>query len=147
MLEYGSKLCPWLHRSTGSDYERTRVDKVSAELVTLTYGTIVAQLCKDYEYNYADVNKQLERMGYNIGVRLIEDFLAKSSAPACTNFREVAEMISKVAPPGVNTMVANSRRHRSASKSSSTSRRPSRTGPAITSSSPSSSRRTHLRTS
>jgi len=73
------------------------VDKVSAELVTLTYGTIVAQLCKDYEYNYADVNKQLERMGYNIGVRLIEDFLAKSSAPACTNFREVAEMISKVA--------------------------------------------------
>jgi hypothetical protein len=72
------------------------VDKVSAELVTLTYGSIVAQLCKDYEYNYADVNKQLERMGYNIGVRLIEDFLAKSSAPACTNFREVAEMISKV---------------------------------------------------
>lgn len=81
----------------GSDCVRTRVDKVSAELVTLTYGTIVAQLCKDYEYNYPDVNKQLERMGYNIGIRLIEDFLAKSSAPACTNFREVAEMISKVA--------------------------------------------------
>jgi hypothetical protein len=72
------------------------VDKVSAELVTLTYGTIVAQLCKDYDHNYADVNKQLDRMGYNIGIRLIEDFLAKSSAPACTNFRDVAEMISKV---------------------------------------------------
>jgi hypothetical protein len=42
------------------------------------------------------VNKQLEKMGYNIGIRLIEDFLAKSSAPTCTNFREVAEMISKV---------------------------------------------------
>ena len=38
-------------------------------------------------------------MGYNIGIRLIEDFLAKSSAPACTNFREVSEMISKVALP------------------------------------------------
>jgi hypothetical protein len=38
-------------------------------------------------------------MGYNIGIRLIEDFLAKSSAPTCTNFREVAEMISKVALP------------------------------------------------
>jgi hypothetical protein len=38
-------------------------------------------------------------MGYNIGIRLIEDFLAKSGIPACTNFREVAEMISKVAPP------------------------------------------------
>jgi hypothetical protein len=72
------------------------VDKVSAELVTLTYGTIVAQLCKDYEFNYPEVNKQLDRMGYNIGLRLIEDFLAKSSAPTCSNFREVAEMISKV---------------------------------------------------
>jgi hypothetical protein len=77
--------------------QRTRVDKVSAELVTLTYGTIVAQLCKDYEFNYPEVNKQLDRMGYNIGLRLIEDFLAKSNAPACSNFREVAEMISKVA--------------------------------------------------
>lgn len=38
-------------------------------------------------------------MGYNIGIRLIEDFLAKSSAPTCTNFREVAEMISKVPLP------------------------------------------------
>jgi hypothetical protein len=72
------------------------VDKVSAELVTLTYGTIVAQLCKDYEFDYAEVNRQLDKMGYNIGLRLIEDFLAKTSAPTCSNFREVAEMISKV---------------------------------------------------
>ena len=97
MSECGSKSRIRLAWATASDNPRTRVDKVSAELVTLTYGTIVAQLCKDYEYNYPDVNKQLERMGYNIGIRLIEDFLAKSSAPACTNFREVAEMISKVA--------------------------------------------------
>lgn len=97
MSEYGSKPCIRTFTFAGPDCVRTRVDKVSAELVTLTYGTIVAQLCKDYEYNYPDVNKQLERMGYNIGIRLIEDFLAKSSAPACTNFREVAEMISKVA--------------------------------------------------
>lgn len=89
------------HSSTQAEAHpsRTRVDKVSAELVTLTYGTIVAQLCKDYEYNYSDVNKQLDRMGYNIGIRLIEDFLAKSGIPACTNFREVAEMISKVVSP------------------------------------------------
>ncbi|KAF2751557.1 trafficking protein particle complex subunit 3 [Sporormia fimetaria CBS 119925] len=76
--------------------EETRVDKVSAELVTLTYGTMVAQLCKDYDFDYPEVNKQLDRMGYNIGLRLIEEFLAKSNAPACSNFREVAEMISKV---------------------------------------------------
>lgn len=75
---------------------RTRVDKVNAELVTLTYGTIVAQLCKDFDSDYVEVNRQLDKMGYNIGLRLIEDFLAKSNTTSCSNFREVAEMISKV---------------------------------------------------
>ncbi|KAJ5496323.1 Transport protein particle (TRAPP) component [Penicillium fimorum] len=75
---------------------RTRVDKVNAELVTLTYGTIVAQLCQDYDSNYQDVNKQLDKMGYNIGMRLIEDFLAKSGVGRCANFRETADMIAKV---------------------------------------------------
>ena len=75
---------------------RTRIDKVNAELVTLTYGTIVAQLCTDYDSNYAEVNKQLDKMGYNIGLRLIEDFFAKSGTQRCTNFRETAEAISKV---------------------------------------------------
>ena len=72
------------------------MDKVNAELVTLTYGTIVAQLCQDCEGDYVEVNKQLEKMGYNIGCRLIEDFLAKSGAGRCGSFRETAEMISKV---------------------------------------------------
>lgn len=76
--------------------KRTRVEKVNAELVTLTYGTIVAQLCVDYENDYAQVNQQLEKMGYNIGVRLIEDFLAKTSMARCGNFRETADQISKV---------------------------------------------------
>ena len=35
-------------------------------------------------------------MGYNIGLRLIEDFLAKTNTGQCSNFRETAEMISKV---------------------------------------------------
>ena len=79
-----------------TDLSRTRVEKVNAELVTLTYGTIVAQLCQDYDYDYAEVNAQLEKMGYNIGMRLIEDFLAKSGSGRCSNFRETAEVISKV---------------------------------------------------
>lgn len=78
---------------------RTRVDKVNAELVTLTYGTIVAQLCTDYDYDYAQINQQLDKMGYNIGMRLIEDFLAKSNTGRCGNFRDTAEMISKVGLP------------------------------------------------
>lgn len=45
-----------------------------------------------------EVNKQLDKMGYNIGLRLIEDYLAKSNTMRrCSNFRETAEMISKVA--------------------------------------------------
>ncbi|EER25780.1 Transport protein particle (TRAPP) component, Bet3 family protein [Coccidioides posadasii C735 delta SOWgp] len=76
--------------------EETKVDKVNAELVTLTYGTIVAQLCNDYDHDYIEVNRQLDKMGYNIGMRLIEDFLAKSSVGRCSNFKETADMISKV---------------------------------------------------
>ncbi|KAI4731488.1 TRAPP I complex [Aureobasidium sp. EXF-10728] len=80
----------------GEEVWKTRVDKVNAELVTLTYGTIVAQLCSDYNADYAQVNKQLDKMGYNMGMRLIEDFLAKSNSGSCSNLRETAEVISKV---------------------------------------------------
>ena len=69
---------------------------MNAELVTLTYGTIVAQLCADYDGNYDEVNKQLDKMGYNIGMRLVEDFFAKSGTQKCANFKETAETISKV---------------------------------------------------
>jgi hypothetical protein len=58
----------------------------------------VAQLCQDYDSDYQEVNKQLDKMGYNIGMRLIEDFLAKSGVGRCTNFRETADMIAKVRP-------------------------------------------------
>jgi hypothetical protein len=44
------------------------------------------------------VNKQLEKMGYNIGTRLIEDFLAKSNLGRCSDFREVGEVVAKVGP-------------------------------------------------
>jgi hypothetical protein len=80
----------------GEEVWKTRIDKVNAELVTLTYGSIVAQLCKDYEGDYLEVNKQLDKMGYNIGLRLIEDFLAKSNTGRCANFRETAETIAKI---------------------------------------------------
>lgn len=43
------------------------------------------------------MNEQLEKMGYNIGVRLIDEFLAKSGVQNCSNFKETADVISKVA--------------------------------------------------
>lgn len=87
----------------GEEVWKSRIEKINAEVVTLTYGTIVAQLCRDLtlpntanQTDYAAVNAELDRMGYNIGLRLIEDFLAKSNTGICANFRETAEMISKV---------------------------------------------------
>ena len=56
---------------------------------------MVVQLIQDYE-DYAEVNKQLEKMGYNIGTRLIEEFLAKSSLGRCGDFKDVGEVIAKV---------------------------------------------------
>jgi hypothetical protein len=70
--------------------------KVSGELFTLTYGSLVSQLLKDYEQD-DEINKQLDKMGYNIGVRLIEDFLARSGVGRCSDFRETADVIAKQA--------------------------------------------------
>jgi hypothetical protein len=54
-----------------------------------------------------EVNKQLDKMGYNIGLRLIEDFLAKTNTGRCANFRETAETISKVRiPPNPDCVTA-----------------------------------------
>ncbi|ORX38305.1 NO signaling/Golgi transport ligand-binding domain-containing protein [Kockovaella imperatae] len=83
------------YKAIGDDVWK-RTDKVNAELFTLTYGALVVQLIKDYE-DYGEVNKQLEKMGYNMGTRLIEDFLARTGLQRCSSFAETAEVISKVA--------------------------------------------------
>ena len=70
----------------------------NAELFAMTYGALVVQLIQDYE-DYAEVNTQLEKMGYNIGTRLIEDFLARApQVGRCADFRETGEVIAKVRP-------------------------------------------------
>ncbi|KAF8892467.1 NO signaling/Golgi transport ligand-binding domain-containing protein [Infundibulicybe gibba] len=83
------------YKNIGEDLWKGRSEKINAELFALTYGALVVQLIQDYE-DYAEVNKQLEKMGYNIGTRLIEDFLAKSGVGRCADFRDVGEVISKV---------------------------------------------------
>ncbi|KAH7889402.1 BET3 family protein [Phlebopus sp. FC_14] len=83
------------YKAIGEDIWKGRTEKINAELFALTYGALVVQLIQDYE-DYAEVNKQLEKMGYNIGTRLIEDFLARSSLGRCSDFREVGEVVAKV---------------------------------------------------
>ena len=83
----------------------------------MTYGALVVQLIQDYE-DYAEVNKQLEKMGYNIGTRLIEDFLARSNLGRCGDFKETGEVIAKVAfslPPPPSLPLDGFAVHRSAS--------------------------------
>ncbi|CAI8049891.1 Trafficking protein particle complex subunit 3 [Geodia barretti] len=69
--------------------------KVSGELFSLTYGALVAQLVRDYEKD-EEVNQQLDKMGYNIGVRLIEDFFARSQQGRCHDFAQAADVLTKV---------------------------------------------------
>eukprot|EP00441_Pelagodinium_beii_P041771 CAMPEP_0197628966 /NCGR_PEP_ID=MMETSP1338-20131121/7032_1 /TAXON_ID=43686 ORGANISM="Pelagodinium beii, Strain RCC1491" /NCGR_SAMPLE_ID=MMETSP1338 /ASSEMBLY_ACC=CAM_ASM_000754 /LENGTH=176 /DNA_ID=CAMNT_0043199971 /DNA_START=34 /DNA_END=564 /DNA_ORIENTATION=- len=72
-----------------------RMEKMNSELLVLTYGSLVTQLLRDIE-DVDAVNAQLEKMGYNIGLRLVDEFLAKSGVSACQDFRDTAEVIAKV---------------------------------------------------
>eukprot|EP00884_Botryococcus_braunii_P014651 jgi/Botrbrau1/23187/Bobra.0041s0035.2 len=71
------------------------MESINAEIFTLTYGSLVRQLITDLD-NIEDVNKQLDTMGYNIGIRLIDEYLAKSKSTKCVDFHETAEKIAKV---------------------------------------------------
>ncbi|KAL7283352.1 hypothetical protein ACG7TL_002782 [Trametes sanguinea] len=88
------------YKAIGEDLWKGRTEKINAELFALTYGALVVQLVQDYE-DYAEVNKQLEKMGYNIGTRLIEDFLARSGLGRCADFREVGEVVAKCGEHGL----------------------------------------------
>ncbi|KAI0256961.1 NO signaling/Golgi transport ligand-binding domain-containing protein [Lactifluus subvellereus] len=82
------------YKAIGEDLWKGRTEKINAELFAMTYGALVVQLIQDYE-DYAEVNKQLEKMGYNIGTRLIEDFLARSNIGRCADFKEAGEVVAK----------------------------------------------------
>ncbi|KAJ0044851.1 hypothetical protein Pint_04247 [Pistacia integerrima] len=81
------------------------VERVNAELFTLTYGATVRQLLTDLE-EVEEVNKQLDQMGYNMGIRLIDEFLAKSNVSRCVDFKETAEVTAKVTNPELWAAVA-----------------------------------------
>ncbi|KAF0988272.1 hypothetical protein HZS_2679 [Henneguya salminicola] len=67
---------------------------ICSELLILTYGSFVNQLIKDIS-NMEEVNKELYNAGYNIGVRLIEDFLSKNPVTNCLDFQDTADIVSK----------------------------------------------------
>lgn len=52
----------------------------------------MAQMVKDLD-NVDDVSKQLERLGYNMGIRIIEDYLAKTGTGRCSDLKDTADKI------------------------------------------------------
>lgn len=50
--------------------------KANAELFALTYGALVGELLRDLERSDA-ISSELDRMGHSMGIRSIEEFLAK----------------------------------------------------------------------
>jgi len=84
------------HTRTG-ELLAAAMEKVNSELVVLTYGAIVASLCREFGNDTSKVNSALDRMGFNIGLRLIDEFLAKSAMTApCNHFRDTAAVIARV---------------------------------------------------
>ncbi|KAK6019885.1 transport protein particle component, Bet3 [Ostertagia ostertagi] len=83
---------------------------MSAELFSLTYGALVTEMLQDYE-DPKLVNLRLDKIGFNMGTRLADDFLAKNAhVPKCTDCRQIAEVLSKNAIPmylGVPATVSN----------------------------------------
>mmetsp|Transcript_28050 Transcript_28050/g.36679 ORF Transcript_28050/g.36679 Transcript_28050/m.36679 type:complete len:218 (+) Transcript_28050:143-796(+) len=76
-----------------------KMPKANAELFALTYGSLVTELIRDYD-SIDDINEQLEKMGYSIGVRCVDEFLAKSeqhgmTVPTCQNLKDTAEVVAK----------------------------------------------------
>lgn len=86
-----------------------RCDRISAELLALTYGTFVRQLLLDHESTEL-VNEQLDKIGKEMGTRLVDDFLCKSKIAHCSNLTDTADAIAKVGFRmylGVSADVAN----------------------------------------
>jgi trafficking protein particle complex subunit 3 len=69
-------------------------ERINIELLSFTYGALVVRLLKDQE-SISKVNQLLEQMGYNIGVRLIDDFLSKNDVN-CEDIRDTADAIAKI---------------------------------------------------
>ena len=73
-------------------------DTINTEVLALTYGALVRQLLADLS-DIESVNSRLKQMGNNIGMRLIEEFLAKTGVDKCSSFEATAKTIAEKAFP------------------------------------------------
>lgn len=73
-------------------------ESINAEVLALAYGAVVRQLLADLN-DVESVNAQLKRMGNNIGMRIVEEFLAKTEIDRCSNFQQTSKTIAERAFP------------------------------------------------
>jgi trafficking protein particle complex subunit 3 len=73
-------------------------ESTNAEVLALTYGAVVRQLLADL-HDVEAVNTQLKHMGKNIGMRLVEEFLAKTGTERCSSFAATCKLIAERAFP------------------------------------------------
>ena len=74
-----------------------KVPKANAELFALTYGALIIEIIRDNEDNFTLINEQIDKIGYSIGIRCVDEFLAKSNAPYCKTLDETADVLGKTA--------------------------------------------------
>lgn len=80
----------------------SKMPKANTELFALTYGSLITELLKDYDHNMIEINNQLDRIGHSIGIRCVDELLAKCEVngidmgPACSSLEQTAEVIAKV---------------------------------------------------
>ncbi|KAK8829593.1 component of TRAPP complex [Blastocystis sp. ATCC 50177/Nand II] len=82
---------------------------ISAELLSLTYGAFISQIVKDYE-DVTEINKQIDLLGYNMGLRLVEDYLSKTHTRGIKSFQATCQDVASKAFPmytGVEASVEN----------------------------------------
>ncbi|KAJ1755533.1 hypothetical protein LPJ77_003844 [Coemansia sp. RSA 2523] len=83
------------YKTIGDEAWKNSVEKVNAELFIFTYGSLVVQLLRDHE-DCTAVNQQLDKLGYNIGVRLADDMFARTSLDRCSDIHATADVIAKI---------------------------------------------------
>lgn len=92
-----------------------KMPKANAALFALTYGSLITELLRDFD-TLEQIHEELDKMGYSIGVRSIDEFLAKSEQngiviPPCSSLKDTAEVVAKTGfrmmlGINVDTMVA-----------------------------------------
>eukprot|EP00792_Barthelona_sp_PAP020_P013771 TRINITY_DN9292_c0_g1_i1.p1 TRINITY_DN9292_c0_g1~~TRINITY_DN9292_c0_g1_i1.p1 ORF type:complete len:187 (+),score=52.28 TRINITY_DN9292_c0_g1_i1:31-591(+) len=74
----------------------SKAETINSELFTLTYGAVVSVILQD-EVTVEAANNSLFQLGFNLGVRMIDQFFAESRLKACSSFSDTGEVLAKVA--------------------------------------------------